>query len=655
MKRQFRRLAALPITLQIGLAVASALLTLLIANGVAWLSMWMVASTQAQLINVQIPQQASALQLIGQVSNLVAVMPALAESGDQQTLAERFNEYTSLERDLTVTLGLMQQAAQDHAFQSELRERVEQQVVHLVAQGNKLHQLNAQHLAVGDHLRTVLARIENVEMKLMQRLTVELDGQVFFLATGYREIDKAPVPPAQRDISKTVTDLSKLADMRGALLQVTGTLAAMTRVTDISHLQPLVEKIEAGLAHFVVGLKALNSTANRNSLTVGADELSKLSIGSQGVVALVYRQLNQRQEMAARLTAVRTIAGSLRADTEQLVRTASTRATASMDRAESTIRTGYWWIVGLAAVSVIVAGLYVWGYVQPVLTGRLVELAGRMRNMARNQQLHESVKVYGNDEIAQMAQDLEIFRQHTLDAQRLDVVEKLAGELENKNAALEDTLAQLNQAQEQIVLREKLAALGELTAGVAHEIKNPLNFVNNFSATSEELCEELRDLLQNPQVEDPEWLAELGEVVEMLSENMRRINGHGHRADRIVNSMLSLGRHAEADALEVDLAPLVKEHGALAWHSVRATMSGFDVPIEYAFPDTPMLAWVQAQDISRVILNLVTNACHACLDRQASAEPAYAPEITVRGSVENSRVRIDVVDNGVGMSAEVQQ
>ena len=255
--------------------------------------------------------------------------------------------------------------------------------------------------------------------------------------------------------------------------------------------------------------------------------------------------------------------------------------------------------------------------------------------------LEARVDIGGNDEVADMAAALEVFRRHALEVQRLNLVEKLAEELREKNDQLEKVLADLRRAQDQIVMREKLAALGELTAGVAHEIKNPLNFVKNFSEVSEELLEELLEELQGILSEDGGWtLSEdqrglIQEICQDLTDNLGRIREHGERANRIVHDMLSMGR-GSAERQPTDINHLLDEHARLAYHSVRASDPNFQLDIKQDLdPQTGQLE-VVSQDMGRVFLNMVSNACHATDEKRRTSAPAtpgdapYAPTLWLK-------------------------
>jgi len=226
-------------------------------------------------------------------------------------------------------------------------------------------------------------------------------------------------------------------------------------------------------------------------------------------------------------------------------------------------------------------------------------------------------------------------------------------ELKEKQKETEAALLQLKQTQSQLIESERLASLGQLTAGIAHEIRNPLNFVNNFSSLIDELFDELEEILQEMQIPDGELKEELLEVLESVKSNNEKVNKHGNRAARIISSMLdvSSGSHNVFD--ETDINQLVKESTELAYQGVRGDITALAVNIKYNLDHSIGNIAVIHQDIGRVIINIVNNACHALDDKKNSNE-GFAPEITVTTKNLKNEIEIIVEDNGKGMSKEVQ-
>ena len=315
-------------------------------------------------------------------------------------------------------------------------------------------------------------------------------------------------------------------------------------------------------------------------------------------------------------------------------------------------------LLAISAISIGGAFLIAWLYVGRVLLRRLELLSGWMLRMAGGD-LESRVEIKGRDEVADMAAALEVFRRHALEVQRLNLVEKLAEEVQGKNAELERVLADLRRAQDQIVTREKLAALGELTAGVAHEIKNPLNFVKNFSEASAELLTELAETLEESSenlTEDQRSLIQ--EISGDLTDNLERIRSHGERANRIVQDMLAMGR-GSGERRPADINRLLDEHARLAYHSARATDSNFQLDIQHALdPDVGELE-VIPQDLGRVFLNMVGNACDATDEKRRAAAEAgegaepYAPTLWLSTRRGEDQVEISIKDNGGGIPPDV--
>ena len=224
------------------------------------------------------------------------------------------------------------------------------------------------------------------------------------------------------------------------------------------------------------------------------------------------------------------------------------------------------------------------------------------------------------------------------------------GELEAQRDQLGASLADLRATQAQLIQKEKMASLGELTAGIAHEIQNPLNFVNNFSEVSTELVEELEEEQQRPRRDAALETELLGD----LKQNLHKITLHGRRAAGIVKGMLEHSRTSAGEREPTDLNRLCDEYLRLAYQGLRAKDKGFNAQLTTDFgADVPEVRVVGA-DVGRVLLNLFTNAFYAVQQRQQRGEAGYEPRVSVRTQQAGNRVEIQVMDNGTGMSAAVQ-
>lgn len=224
--------------------------------------------------------------------------------------------------------------------------------------------------------------------------------------------------------------------------------------------------------------------------------------------------------------------------------------------------------------------------------------------------------------------------------------------LKEVNHRLESALDNLNRTQDQLVHSEKMASLGELTAGIAHEIQNPLNFVNNFSEVSIELCNELEDELSDDKDSAGSQNSQQTlEVVADLKENMARIHEHGNRATRIVSGMLEHTRSVASERTQVDLHSLLNESINLAYHGIRARDSSFNARFIREFDDAVTTINVASQDLSRVLINLINNGCYAAdLKRQSTnKDEDFLPEITIATKDLGDKVELRIKDNGIGI------
>lgn len=223
------------------------------------------------------------------------------------------------------------------------------------------------------------------------------------------------------------------------------------------------------------------------------------------------------------------------------------------------------------------------------------------------------------------------------------------------NASLADTLQQLKASQDQLIVQEKMAWLGTLTSGIAHEIRNPLNFVNNFAGLSVDLAQELRDLIE-PQKKhlDPQTHKEIGYLLNSLRSNASCIQEEGQRAERIVRSMLLHSRGSGGQPQKTDLNALLAEAVHLAYHSLRAKNMNFNIALEMDYDPTLSSVAVVPQDLSRVFLNLINNACYATDQKKRQLGASYSPILRVATKNLTQQVEIRIRDNGPGLSPEVR-
>jgi signal transduction histidine kinase len=214
-------------------------------------------------------------------------------------------------------------------------------------------------------------------------------------------------------------------------------------------------------------------------------------------------------------------------------------------------------------------------------------------------------------------------------------------------------LTRLKRAEEALVHAQKMAALGQLTAGIAHEIKNPLNFVNNFAALSAELTDELSDVLK-PVALPGKVREEVKELTGTLKDNLGRVVQHGKRADSIVKNMLLHSREGLGEHRPVEINAIMDESLNLAYHGARAEKQGFNITLERDFDLAVGVADVYAQEITRVLLNLISNGFYAATKR-AAASNGFEPRLKAMTRNLGDNVEIRIRDNGMGIPLDIRE
>ena len=233
-------------------------------------------------------------------------------------------------------------------------------------------------------------------------------------------------------------------------------------------------------------------------------------------------------------------------------------------------------------------------------------------------------------------------------------------EMQNLKQQVEDLKKQVEYLQQQLHKQDKMASLGLLSAGIAHEIQNPLNFVINFSKMSVKLLEDLQDIMEDCADKlGEDDAADIQDISADLQENLGKIQEHGERAISIIRGILLHSRGKAGEMLPTDIGQLVHEYVWLSYHAMRANDKSFNITIQETIPENMPKLMVVPQDLSRAVLNVMNNACYTVKERASQEGADYKPTIEVKVALnqdgKEGELRIDITDNGMGMPPEVRE
>lgn len=456
-------------------------------------------------------------------------------------------------------------------------------------------------------------------------------------------------------LSPAVVDEFNLATLRSNTNIGLQHLSQVLGISDPLLVDVWERSFRSSLTAIEYNMASLNDEQLEAKLTPLYEKMQALGLSGDGIFSVWRSRLQLNEQQAALLELSGQQTRSLASISDELALSAVESIEQASETSYQAMGTGRTLLLVVSAIAVIAGLLISWRFVGRALLRRIDLLTDKMRLMAAGQ-LNEEVEVIGHDELAEMAAALEVFRLNSLEALRLDLVETLNIELEGKNTELERVLEELRTAQNQIVMREKLAALGEVTAGVAHEIRNPLNFVTNFSELSQELLQEILSEIED--AGDDLDVTLIAEISNDLVENLERIMHHGDRANRIVTDMLLMSQSSN-DWQSIDLNNLLVEHAMLAYHSARAMDTEFNLIVEKNLDED--LGEVRAipQNLGRAFLNIVGNACQATDEKRRKLAAAgigfegYAPTVRLSTKGLKEEIEIRIRDNGVGIPQDI--
>ena len=668
------------------MAIGGAVALTVAASLVGWFSFNRVGAAQSLVNENSLPEVVAAFGIAQHSGTLVNAGPRLTAAATPEELAAESAGIdaarNSLEGHLAVLLGVEGQATSGADSGIDIDDLLEDGRAGNAA---AMH-LNEGELERSQHIRalvqTLTVGIEAIEdgMSEIFELNVEkeevrvelailrgqiddimvpaVDNQLFYTMTGYHNLYDPPAARAEHFSEDELARYRSLAGLHADATTANQILESAFSISSAPLIEPLRERFESATGSMERNLAALDDWPLRPQILPLTDRLDELGTGENNGFDILERQLQIKQNQQDLLTLNQGVALALVGEVDSLVDTARSSADEATLASTQAILTGRTLLLAISAISIVGAFLIAWLFAGRMLLNRLRILSDWMLRMAGGD-LESRVEMKGRDELSEMAAALEVFRRNSLEAQRLNLVEQLAEELQGKNEQLESVLAELERAQDQIVMREKLAALGELTAGVAHEIRNPLNFVKNFSEASEELLSELEEVIADVAddigEEDKDYIQEISND---LIGNLERIRTHGDRANRIVNDMLMMGRDTGEQRL-TDINALLEEHARLAYHSARALDSNFQLDLQHDLDPNMGEINVVPRDLGRVFLNMVGNACDATDEkrRQIGSKSmdtdSYMPTLWISTHKGEENVEIRIRDNGSGMPPEV--
>ena len=644
------------ISFRLGALLLGAVLLTLIATFLSNFYFQSIQRFQRIVNDEAVPNMEAAFNVSLEGGKIVDAVPSLTAATDINALVALKTLIDAQQESFRNRLHEVARIGLSEDSQNELNTKVDA----LLANIDTVENLVEERFTFDERLETLSNDFSAIEESIRQLLMTAIDQQKMFFSLGYTELDQPQVPKSEHFNQAQFNRYRYLVELRSNATISGQLLSQALNVDDTPNLETLKDQFESSEFSIHRALKYLEDDEIYAVVEPVFATLLDVGLSEQGIFQVKSRLIQIEVQIEALFTSNRELGEAVVSTIEEVVTKAKADANAATKSGADVVTQGQVILVVLVVITAVGAVLIAVTYINPKILKRIDLLSRHMRVMAKGD-FEEEIKVDGKDEIADMQEALEVFRRNSLEAQRLNLVETLAEELSKKNEDLESANVELKHAQGQIVMREKLAALGELTAGVAHEIRNPMNFIKNFSESSEDLLDEMLEEISEPEKRDPPGsemdLDLIEEISEDLTSNLKRIRQHTTRANRIIDDMLKMGRDTE-EFQPTDLNELLDEHARLAFHSARAQSNDFQLDLQYDLDDTVGEVRVIPQDMGRLFINLVANSGYACnekLQTILAEDPKsnFVPTLYIKTERMGDQIILTFRDNGTGIPQDV--
>ena len=620
----------------------------------SWRSLLEMVNIQDTLIKENIPELTLSASVVQQSEKLIKTAPLLISSSSKKELIQIKKEIKKENESLQ---KLIQDFEKSHFSKTslEVKARLKNMISNLMALEKTVFQKN-QWI---HQIQMISLQMTDLNRTIHKTLVIEIDNKTFDLALQSKAISTQNDLKLKQSIElndillyRQLLNLQSQTNISFSLLRET------VNLLNADLIQPIQERFFASISACEKALKMLPD--QYAELKHDIQLLKQAGLRSQGIFALKKKILDIEKTQNEYLKQNKIIAEKLSETIKKIKENIQQESQNTTQFFEQSLRKNQFLFFIINGISLIGSLILAFFFIGPLIR-RLTYLSNKMKQMSKGQ-LKEEVQVQGADEVKDMAEALEIFRRHALEAQRVNLVEKLAEEVQKKNQTLEQTIKDLNTTRNQLVIQEKLASLGQLTSGIAHEIKNPLNFINNFSKLSKELIHELKEelnkektlttesLSSNVQIKKETWTF-IEELLTDIQSNMEKISSHGERANDIIKGMLEHSRGKSGRQELVDINKAMDTYSNLAFHSQRSLDSSFNAVFEKDYDKSLQPISAVPQDISRIILNIITNACDAFQEKPHHQNNV----IQLKTRKEGDQAKIIIRDNGSGIPEHIKE